>query len=1186
MKTFIRLGIVTALLNVCSFFAFSQGNTTNKGTEFWTAYMDHINGASGANSSKMVLYITSDVNTTGTVSVADGSFTQSFTVTANNVTTITIPANAFLNSEGQFLKGIHIVSALPIVVYAHIYAQNVSGATLVLPVTALAKDYYSINYTQQSNQANCHSAFIVIATEDNTTVEITPSAALLSGKAANQTFTVTLNKGELYQALSNTDLTGSRIKSVSNASGGCKRIAVYSGSSKLYIGCPGISSDNLFQQVYPTASWGKNFITAPLSNRNYDTYRIVLSDPSAKVTLNGSLVPASSFTGGFYYEFNSSTPNIISADKPIQVVQYAVTQGNTETCVINKSDVGDPEMIYLIPLEQGLNQVTLYSTPFYKIINSYINVILPTTAVSSFTLDGTKYNAFTPIPGNPAYSYAQIGVGNSTHNISASDNFNAIAYGFGNAESYGYAAGTNLKNLNENIVLQNPKTDSTYTTGCTNANYDLQLTLPYITSSITWDFKDGSAPVTQSNPQYTVVQRGTQTLYLYHYGKQTTFTNGQHTVVATVFNPVADECGSSEDVNFYFVVNDPPSTDFTIDGDCLGSPTVFTDKTNLTGDRIKTWNWKFGDTYATGGIDTSTTQNPSYTYSRTGTYTVSLTTTTFGGCLNIQTHTVSIHQKPVADFSWSAVNCEGVPVTFTDKSTPGEGTLESWTWIFSDAYASANNKDTVISQNPIHVFTHPGKYVVKMVTTNSNGCPSDTVHYTLTINPVAHVDFAVPNTCIDDNKIQFTNKSTISDGSNLSYYWDFGDAQVNAVSAAQRTLANPTPQYVNPGYYNVKLTVTSKYQCSHDTTILFTLNGANPHADFKVENAGNLCSNNPVIIDNLSNVGPTNIGHINEIDLYYDYDNDPVTKDVFYYDQGQIKSQYSHTYPVFSVPQSKNYHIKMVVYTGQTQSCVASYDQTITVNANPIVTVADIPPICHNASPWPLIVDQGNYTGTGTFSGAGVVYQGTVPYFDPSKASLGTNTINYEFDNSGTGCSYTTTKQVLVYPAPVVSAGPGITILEGGNAPINATVSGDNLTYKWTIGTLPAVGLSQDNILNPVASPVEDTQYTLTATSPEGCSTSSTVYVTVLKLPVIPNTFTPNGDGINDTWNIQYLNTYPNCSVDVYNRLGEKVYSSIGYSIPWDGRFKGADLPVGTYYYIINPKLGRKVMTGSITIIR
>lgn len=84
----------------------------------------------------------------------------------------------------------------------------------------------------------------------------------------------------------------------------------------------------------------------------------------------------------------------------------------------------------------------------------------------------------------------------------------------------------------------------------------------------------------------------------------------------------------------------------------------------------------------------------------------------------------------------------------------------------------------------------------------------------------------------------------------------------------------------------------------------------------------------------------------------------------------------------------------------------------------------------------------------------------------------------------------------------------------------------------------------------------------------------------------IPNTFTPNGDGINDTWDIKYLDYYPKSTVNIFNRWGQKLFSSIGYPIPWDGTFNGSVLPAGTYYYIIDPKDGQGIFSGWVAIIR
>jgi len=84
----------------------------------------------------------------------------------------------------------------------------------------------------------------------------------------------------------------------------------------------------------------------------------------------------------------------------------------------------------------------------------------------------------------------------------------------------------------------------------------------------------------------------------------------------------------------------------------------------------------------------------------------------------------------------------------------------------------------------------------------------------------------------------------------------------------------------------------------------------------------------------------------------------------------------------------------------------------------------------------------------------------------------------------------------------------------------------------------------------------------------------------------IPNAFTPNNDGINDTWHIQFLDNYQNCTVSIFNRLGQRVYFSNGYGTPWDGIYNGSALPTGTYYYVIDLKNINKVLSGYVSLIR
>lgn len=168
-----------------------------------------------------------------------------------------------------------------------------------------------------------------------------------------------------------------------------------------------------------------------------------------------------------------------------------------------------------------------------------------------------------------------------------------------------------------------------------------------------------------------------------------------------------------------------------------------------------------------------------------------------------------------------------------------------------------------------------------------------------------------------------------------------------------------------------------------------------------------------------------------------------------------------------------------------------------------------------------------------------------------------------------------------VYSKPTIEFIEGVTILRGGEKMLEPEIAGKGLKYKW----VPSTGLSNDTIPNPVASPLEDTEYTLTVTAGDRCPVSEKVRVKVLE-PDIPNAFSPNGDGINDRWAIKYLETYVRATVQIFNRYGQKVFASGQYVEPWDGSYDGKEIPVGVYYYVIEPNNGRKRMMGSITLLR
>jgi gliding motility-associated-like protein len=174
-----------------------------------------------------------------------------------------------------------------------------------------------------------------------------------------------------------------------------------------------------------------------------------------------------------------------------------------------------------------------------------------------------------------------------------------------------------------------------------------------------------------------------------------------------------------------------------------------------------------------------------------------------------------------------------------------------------------------------------------------------------------------------------------------------------------------------------------------------------------------------------------------------------------------------------------------------------------------------------------------------------------------------------------------------VSPAPlIITADNKTKFYETQNPDLTATYTGfenkENASDLTTQPTLTTTAITTSPIGEyPIsASGAASPNYTITYVN-------GTLTITVAPPQItIPNTFTPNGDGINDTWDIKNIDGYPNCTVNIYNRWGAKVFSSIGYGKPWDGRYNGGNLPVGTYYYIIDLKNSSKALASFVTIIR
>ena len=237
-------------------------------------FKDHTNGGWVINQ----VLISAKRDCSGTISNPLTGWSTDFTVRANNITTLEIPEEQGYHGTNVYetimQKGIKVEANDTISVYCTNIAHVSFDASFVLPIESLGDEYIIQSYDQSHDGStnsyvynNETSAFLIVATEDNTEIEITPTVATLGGRPANETFTITMNAGETYHLRSvrtgtQRDLSGTHILAAD-----CKRIAVFNGNTVTCIPIDmGNGYDHVFEQAMPLRSWGKNFVVT--SSRN------------------------------------------------------------------------------------------------------------------------------------------------------------------------------------------------------------------------------------------------------------------------------------------------------------------------------------------------------------------------------------------------------------------------------------------------------------------------------------------------------------------------------------------------------------------------------------------------------------------------------------------------------------------------------------------------------------------------------------------------------------------------------------------------------------------------------------------------------------------------------------------------------------------------------------------------------
>jgi len=525
----------------------AKGQLSTMGKEFWVGFMENNralpNGNNPGNPDFAVIVISADENATGVIEHLGSS--TSFSLAAGQQFTFRMPSltqDLLHRTTGVIEnKGIHITSTGKIAVHAFNERSRSADGTVVLPVAALGKDHYiTSHYEFQNGGSNNESTLLVVATEDNTQVEITTSVGTLSGNVAKIPSTISLNRGQSYQIKASGDLTGSRVRVVGANADDCKKIAVFGGNKWTRVGNCGAANDHLFQQAYPINTWGSSFVHVALEGRSSgELVKVLAAEDATEVFVNGTSRGILNQAEWMSIQFGEDESAKIITSKPASVTVFSKSMDcNRPNSPEAKN--GDPFMITYSPVEQLLKRISFNAMALPSITNHYVNLVVRKGSEGKTILDGQiVIGSFSPLSGDPNFSIARISISQGIHRLENPDGFTAYVYGFGEIESYGYAAGAALDNFNF----------------ITEASYDFDINgekVACLDVEGLWEIKS-------ENPNYVY--------FVWNFGDGTGTKTGQqalHTftkpgiyevVVIAAISP--NSCEESEEVTFEVVVLEP-----------------------------------------------------------------------------------------------------------------------------------------------------------------------------------------------------------------------------------------------------------------------------------------------------------------------------------------------------------------------------------------------------------------------------------------------------------------------------------------------------------------------------------------------------------------------------------------------------------------------------------------------------
>lgn len=543
---------------------------------------------------------------------------------------------------------------------------------------------------------------------------------------------------------------------------------------------------------------------------------------------------------------------------------------------------------------------------------------------------------------------------------------------------------------------------------------------------------------------------------------------------------------------------------------------------------IQTYFWDFGDG------NTSNLAAPVHTYAAAGNYTLKLVVNRGMPCSDSATSPVKAFPGFNPDFDFAG-SCKNIPIQFNDRTTATYGVIDKWTWNLGDP-VSPFNISTL--QNPTHVYATANTYNVSFIVSTSVGC-IDTLYKTIDILNQPPLTVIPKDTliCVIDT----LQLNAVGTG---SFTWS-PNYMIDNVS-----IANPLVSPDVTTTYRVSL--TDAFGCTGiDSVRVRVVSQVTQFAGADTS----ICRTDPVLLQLTSDA------------LHFVWTENPA---------GSTLNNPNIRNPIATPLVTTTYHV-----VGNIGKCIAQDDITVTPVPYPVANAGPDNTICLGQSA------QLHASGGSIYSWSPAAFLTATNIPNPVSVRP-TDNIRYVVTvRDVLGCPKPVRDTMILYVARIrASAGPSDTSVVLGQ-PLQLGASG-SINYTWTPGTW----LDNPLISNPISLPQNDITYTVRVSNNVGCFDDASIRVHVFRIKpdlLVPNAFSPNGDGNNDIFKPIPIGMKSVDIFRVYNRWGQMLYSGTGNGAGWDGTFAGKKQEMATYVWYaegvdyLNNKIKRK---GNVVLIR